>query len=80
MAVISTTSIYLPGPQCVTQPSGLPVMLLLNSHPPMMTCLAMKMPLAPEGLPFPTMMEPQAPLKLALWLARMWASATKRPS
>ena len=68
MAVISTTSIYLPGPQWVTQPSGLPVMLLLNSHPPMMTCLAMKMPLAPEGLPFPTMMEPQAPLNLALWL------------
>lgn len=66
MAVISTISIYIPGPQWVTWSSGLPVMLLLDSHPSVMTCLAMKMPLAPDGLPFPTMMEPQAPLNLAL--------------
>ena len=66
MAVISTISIYLPGPQWVTRSSGLSVTLLLDSHPSVMTCLAMKMPLAPDGLPFPTMMEPQAPLNLAL--------------
>lgn len=77
MAVISTTSIYLPGPQWVTQPSG---HSFLDSHPPMTTCLAMKMLLAPDGLPFSTMMAPQPPLKLALRSVQMWDSATKRPS
>lgn len=73
LAVASAISVYVPGPQWVPWPSGFEMTPFPNSPPPVTTCFAMKMLLAPGGLPVPITMAPAPPLELASRSVPMWS-------